>query len=111
MVNLNFRERFEERSPEDRKDQVKRCVSRIVVDKERGIATAYIRRMPAALPAIELLCQKQRPLTTGVVSAEEGTGTMHHSQLWNGLWKSKSPEYRTSGWIRLSAPALCVKPG
>ena len=65
---LNFRERFEEMSPEDRKAQVKRCVSRIVVDKERGIATAYIRRIPAALPAIEQLYQKQRPLTTGVVS-------------------------------------------
>lgn len=65
---LNFPERFQEMSPEDRKDQVRRCVSRIVVDKERGIATAYIRRIPAALPAIEELYKKQRPPTTGVVS-------------------------------------------
>jgi len=65
---LNFRERFEEMSPEDRKAQVKRCVSRNVIDKEKGIATAYIRRIPAALPAIEQLYQKERPLTTGVVS-------------------------------------------
>jgi hypothetical protein len=65
---LNFRERFEEMSPEERKLQVKQCVSKIVVDREEGIATAYIRRIPAALPAIEQLYQKERPLTTGVVS-------------------------------------------
>jgi hypothetical protein len=65
---LNFPERFELMSPEDRKAQVKRCVSRIVVDKGRGIATAYIRRIPAALPAIEELYKKEKPPTTGVVS-------------------------------------------
>jgi hypothetical protein len=67
-ISRVLRERFEEMSPEDRKVQVRRCVSRIVVDKERGIATAYIRRIPAALPVIEELYKKQRPPTTGVVS-------------------------------------------
>ena len=67
---LNFRQRFEEMSPEDRKLQVRRCVSRIVVDRDRGVATAYIRRVPAALPQIEQIYQKRRALTTEVVSAQ-----------------------------------------
>jgi len=39
----------------------------VLVDKDGGIAAAHVRRIPAALPAIERLYQKQRPLTTEVV--------------------------------------------
>lgn len=52
---LNFEERIETAPIEEKKELVQRCISRIVVDKERMVARFYVKRIPAVLPQMEAL--------------------------------------------------------
>jgi site-specific DNA recombinase len=52
---LNFEERFEAAPIEEKKELVQRCISRIVVDRERMVVRFYVKRIPAVLPQMEAL--------------------------------------------------------
>ena len=52
---LNFEERIETAPIEEKKELVQRCISRIVVDRERMVARFYVKRIPAVLPQMEAL--------------------------------------------------------
>jgi hypothetical protein len=42
---------------EDRKSLIKKCISRIVVDREEKVARFYVRRIPAVTPELQRLFQ------------------------------------------------------
>ena len=49
---LDFEKEFEKAPIEDRKGLIKKCISRIVVDREEGVARFYVRRIPAVTPEL-----------------------------------------------------------
>lgn len=54
---LNFEKEFEKAPIEDRKSLIKKCISRIVVNKEEGLARFYVRRIPAVTLELQRLFQ------------------------------------------------------
>jgi site-specific DNA recombinase len=52
---LNFEERIETAPIEEKKELVQRCISRIIVDRERKVARFYVKRIPAVSPHLEAL--------------------------------------------------------
>ena len=50
---LNFEERIEVAPIKEKKELVQRCISRIVVDKERMVVRFYVNRIPAVSPHLE----------------------------------------------------------
>jgi hypothetical protein len=52
---LDFEREFEKAPIEDRKSLIKKCISRIIVDREEGLARFYVRRIPAATPELQRL--------------------------------------------------------
>ena len=59
---LNFEEKFENAPIDEKKLLVKKMISEIVVDREKGVARFYIRRVPAVSPELEkLYLNKKEP--------------------------------------------------
>ena len=54
---LSFETEFEKAPIEDRKSLIKKCISRIVVDREEGFARVYVRRIPAVTPELQRLLE------------------------------------------------------
>lgn len=52
---LNFQERFQGTQMEERKELVQRCISKIIVDKEKRVARFYVKKVPAGSPQLESL--------------------------------------------------------
>lgn len=62
-----FDEVFQAAPPDEKKLLLRKCVSEVVVDRERGVLQVAVRRIPAVTAELEeLFMQKRRP-TTGVV--------------------------------------------
>ena len=61
-----FDEVFQAAPPDEKKLLLRKCVSEVVVDRERGVLQVAVRRIPAVTAELEeLFLQKRRP-TTGV---------------------------------------------
>jgi hypothetical protein len=69
----NFESIFQQAPIEERKMLVKLCISRIVVERERGVVQFFVRKIPAISPKIEELYENKKALTC-VVSAESSGG-------------------------------------
>jgi DNA invertase Pin-like site-specific DNA recombinase len=52
---LNFEREFENAPIHEKKLLVQKCISQIVVDKEKGVARFFVRKIPAVTPQIEEL--------------------------------------------------------
>ena len=64
-----FEHHFENAPPHEKKLLMRKCISRIVVDRDEGTINVGICLVPAATPAIEALYKNRAALTTEVVSA------------------------------------------
>ena len=56
---LNFDKKFEGAPIEERKLLVRKCISQIIVDREKSVVRFYVRRIPAATQWIEDMLQKK----------------------------------------------------
>jgi len=63
---LNFDQEFEDAPIEEKKLLLRKCISQIVVDREKSVVRFYVRRVPAATPWLEEAL-KEDDRTTGVV--------------------------------------------
>jgi hypothetical protein len=54
---LNFEERIGTAPVEEKKEIIQRCISRIVVDRERMVARFYVKRIPAVSSHLESILQ------------------------------------------------------
>ena len=72
---LNFEEKFENAPIDEKKLLVKKMISEIVVDREKGVARFYIRRVPAVSPELEKLYEKKR-VPAGVASTQSSGGPL-----------------------------------
>lgn len=54
---LDFEKEFQKAPIEDRKSLIKKCISRIIVEREEGLARFYVRRIPAVTPELQRLFQ------------------------------------------------------
>ncbi len=70
---LNFEKEFERAPIEDRKLLIRKCISRIVVDREKSVVRFHVRRIPAATPWLEEAL-KTDDRTTGVVRPSSSGG-------------------------------------
>jgi hypothetical protein len=52
---LDFEQRFEKAPIEEKKDLVQRCISKVIVDKEKRVARFYVKKVPAGSPQLESL--------------------------------------------------------
>lgn len=72
---LNFDQEFENAPIEEKKLLLRKCISQIVVDREKSLVRFYVRRVPAATPWLEEAL-KEDDRTTGVVrSSSSGDRT------------------------------------
>ena len=72
---LNFETEFESAPIEDRKSLIRKCIARIVVDREEGVAKVYVRRIPAVTPELQRLLEPadDRPAIAGTPKNKELT--------------------------------------
>ncbi|HCA81470.1 MAG TPA: hypothetical protein DEP53_17200 [Bacteroidetes bacterium] len=72
---LNFETEFESAPIEDRKSLIRKCIARIVVDREKGVAKVYVRRIPAVTPELQRLLEPadDRPAIAGTPKNKELT--------------------------------------
>ena len=63
----DFETEFENAPIEDRKSLIRKCIARIVVDREEGVAKVYVRRIPAVTPELQRLLEPavDRPAIAG----------------------------------------------
>jgi site-specific DNA recombinase len=72
---LNFENEFEKAPIEEKKLLVRKCISQIIVDREKSVVRFYVRKVPAATPWLEEAL-KEDNRTTGVVrSSSSGDRT------------------------------------
>ena len=72
---LNFDRKFADVPMEEKKDLMKKCNSRIVVNKDRKVARIYVRRVPAVNGDLEAILEGERanPRFVSRESARRGT--------------------------------------
>ena len=70
---LNFEREFEKAPIQERKLLIQRCISEIIVDRDRNIARFHVRRIPAVMPQMQVPSQKRR-VPTEVVSTRSSGG-------------------------------------
>ena len=72
---LNFEMEFENAPIEDRKTLIRKCIARIVVDRQEGVAKVYVRRIPAVTPELQRLLEPadDRPAIVGTPKNKELT--------------------------------------
>jgi hypothetical protein len=75
---MNFESEFEKAPIEEKKLLVRKCISHIIVDREKPAVRFYVRRIPAATPWLEETL-KINDRTTGVVRSS-GSGDRNFFQ-------------------------------
>lgn len=72
---LNFEEEFEKADPLQKKALLKKCISHIVVDRDRNVVRLAVRRIPAVTPELDQLLQKETAATKVVTAVSSGGRT------------------------------------
>ena len=70
---LNFDREFERAPIQERKLLIQRCISEIIVDRDKSVARFHVRRIPAIVPQIQVHPHKKR-LPTEVVGNRSSGG-------------------------------------
>lgn len=68
----NFEKVFQMAPIEERKILVKKCISQIIVDRDKKVVRFFIHRIPSVIPQMDTLLQNKKALT--VVSAQSSGG-------------------------------------
>jgi hypothetical protein len=72
---LNFRERFLKAPIEEQKSLIKKCISGIVVEKEKAEVFVFVRTPPAVTPELESFYPNKKALTEVVSAVRSGDRT------------------------------------
>ena len=71
----DFKKVFDKAPIEERKILIGKCISEIVVDRDKKVARFFVRRIPVASPQLEELLQNKR-VPTEVVSTRSSGDTL-----------------------------------
>ena len=72
---LNFEKEFDRAPIEERKLLVRKCISQIIVDREKSVVRFYVRRIPAATPWLEEALKTNDRTASTVRSSSSGGRT------------------------------------
>jgi hypothetical protein len=65
---LEFEKKFDQAPVEEKKELLKLCISRVVIDKDRRVARFYARKVPTGSPHLERLFEG-KPAGSGMSTA------------------------------------------